>query len=99
MAGNLVFTRLAMGSRAACGLTQAGVVYCWGDNAFGELGDGTLTGRATPAPVAGDVRFSDITGGILHFCGLAQDGRALCWGFSSFGQAGVTGALMPCGTG
>lgn len=34
-----------------CVLLSSGEVDCWGDNASGQLGDGTVTPRATPAPV------------------------------------------------
>ncbi|HEX9165295.1 MAG TPA: hypothetical protein VF862_05260, partial [Gemmatimonadales bacterium] len=36
----------------SCGLTTGKVIYCWGDNQFGALGDGTLTNRLLPAKVA-----------------------------------------------
>jgi alpha-tubulin suppressor-like RCC1 family protein len=35
----------------ACAVTTQGGVVCWGDNTFGQLGDGT-TGTSRPAPVA-----------------------------------------------
>jgi alpha-tubulin suppressor-like RCC1 family protein len=35
----LEFTSVTSGDRHACGLTPAGVVYCWGKNDYGQLGN------------------------------------------------------------
>jgi alpha-tubulin suppressor-like RCC1 family protein len=36
-----------------CGVTTDHRIYCWGNNASGQLGDGTTTQRSTPVAVAG----------------------------------------------
>ncbi len=40
------------GGRFACAVTNADGVKCWGDNGFGQLGDGTLIVQRTPVDVA-----------------------------------------------
>jgi alpha-tubulin suppressor-like RCC1 family protein len=39
----------------ACGMTAAARLYCWGYNAYGQVGDGTLINRDVPVPVSGDI--------------------------------------------
>jgi alpha-tubulin suppressor-like RCC1 family protein len=34
-----------------CGITMRGVLYCWGQNKFGEMGDSTTMQRPSPVPV------------------------------------------------
>ena len=46
-------TALVPGIDHACAITTSKQVMCWGNNAKGQLGDGTLTARAAPAVVAG----------------------------------------------
>jgi alpha-tubulin suppressor-like RCC1 family protein len=53
VAGGLVFGSLSAGNRHSCGLTVAGMVYCWGYNYSGQLGDATTTNSNVPVKVAG----------------------------------------------
>ena len=44
---------MAAGGSFTCALTTAHAVKCWGNNSFGQVGDGTFTGRTSPVPVLG----------------------------------------------
>jgi alpha-tubulin suppressor-like RCC1 family protein len=72
--------KIVVGEYHSCALDDAGRAYCWGHNSTGQLGDGTLTDRRVPTPVAGDRRFRWIAAGGLQSCGVTLDGDGYCWG-------------------
>lgn len=76
----LSFYQVSGGGLHTCGLTLDGRLYCWGDNVFGELGDGTTTDRLKPVAVAGGLRFRQVSAGSVHTCAVTTDYRAYCWG-------------------
>jgi alpha-tubulin suppressor-like RCC1 family protein len=80
---------IAAGEDHTCALTSTGGVLCWGHNVTGELGDGTITDRATPAAVNGlSDRVTAIAAGDAHTCALTNKGAVLCWGANWYGELG-----------
>ena len=74
--------RLAGGGMHTCALKLDGTVWCWGNNANGELGDGTNTASLTPTRVSGLTGVSSISAKNAHTCALKTDGTVWCWGWN-----------------
>lgn len=89
VASDRTFTRVSAGAVSLCGLDSDGGAWCWGDNRYGQLGDGTLEERRTPVPVEGDLRFEEIAVGTFHTCALEKEGAAYCWGLGTVGSLGT----------
>jgi len=80
--------QIAVARDFACALNEEGAIGCWGDNARGQLGDGTLARRDAPTPVegAGDAR--EVAVGAAHACARLVSGAVFCWGANQHGQLG-----------
>jgi hypothetical protein len=97
--GRLRFSAISVGDGATCGVeAETGRAYCWGANAYGQLGDGTTTARAVPAAIAGAVRFATISSRGFLTCGLeAQTGVAYCWGHGYYGPSRLVPTIIGSG--
>src|SRR5258706_332114 len=82
------FTSVSAGSAYTCGVTSAGAAYCWGDNIYGDLGNGLTTYSSTPVAVSGGLTFAVVSAGYDHSCGVTTDGAAYCWGWNVSGELG-----------
>jgi alpha-tubulin suppressor-like RCC1 family protein len=89
VAPELNLRSVSVGYEVACGLTDTGATHCWGDNPYGQLGDGT-TGlpRMTPEPVVGGRTFQRVVAGYQRACGFTAEGGVYCWGRNDQGQLG-----------
>jgi len=89
---------IAAGGAQTCALLACGTVDCWGDNTFGELGDGTSTGpqrcgeelacSTAPVAVPGLSGVTALAAGAEHTCALLSAGTVACWGDNTFGELG-----------
>jgi alpha-tubulin suppressor-like RCC1 family protein len=78
----------------SCVVTTAGALVCWGANASGQLGDGTITPRIGPVTAMLDGVVAVATGGIAddgtgHTCAILTTGAVRCFGDGQLGQLGT----------
>jgi outer membrane protein OmpA-like peptidoglycan-associated protein len=96
---------LAVGKSHACAVSGngssnpgSGKLYCWGDNQFGQLGDGTNTSSSLPVlvttSISGAFMNASVRGIFLgdnHTCAITSIlsvNRLFCWGLNNKGQLG-----------
>ncbi|MEV5573152.1 hypothetical protein AB0L06_24175 [Spirillospora sp. NPDC052269] len=81
--------QLAAGNFHTCAVEPDGSTWCWGENKYGQLGDGTIKIATKPERVVGLAAnpVHLVTGG-YHTCATFADGTMWCWGQNNFGQVG-----------
>lgn len=83
--------------RHVCAVLEDGSAWCWGNNTYYQLGDGTRTMSSLPVRVKATVAFTRITVGAWHSCGIDTNGSAWCWGDNSVNQIdeALVAAIQP----
>lgn len=73
---------IATGAYHACALLKNNEVWCWGDNYFGQLGNGTKSHSFVPVKAVGlsGVEIKTIVAAHDQSCALLQNGHVKCWG-------------------
>lgn len=82
------FTKIVAAGGFSCALASDGGIYCWGNNAFGDLGDGTSIPHARPTQVGTATDWIDVDARTNAGCGIRTDHAMWCWGFGTTGQIG-----------
>ena len=79
-----------------CASTWDGEAYCWGANAFGQVGDGTTERRNVPTRVVNLPYAGQMVVGAQHVCAIAGQAAAYCWGAGgTLGNGSAGGSLTP----
>jgi alpha-tubulin suppressor-like RCC1 family protein len=100
--------RISAGSFHSCAIYDQGLLACWGDGEFGQLGigaEGTDFVSAAPMQVLrdvdGELEYIDdaaqVAAGKQHTCAITS-GRIECWGDNSAGQLGISPSELTTAT-
>jgi len=81
-------TAIASGGAHACAVTADRTVVCWGDNRYGQLGDGSTTDAPSPVKVSRLSYVATVAAGEWHTCAVLTTGQVKCWGANAQGQLG-----------
>jgi alpha-tubulin suppressor-like RCC1 family protein len=79
---------VAAGGNHSLALSTTGVVYAWGANGNGQLGDGTTTNRNTPVETQGLSHAVAVAAGSTHSLAIDDQGRLWAWGYNAHGELG-----------
>jgi len=102
--GSLTFTFIDQGGNYyynghTLAMASNGSVWAWGDNAEGQLGNGTTINQNVPVPVSGlPGNIVDVRAGGIHSMALDAKGNVWTWGSNDNGQIGDgtnTNQLVP----
>lgn len=87
---------LSVSERHGCAIGEAGGVYCWGGNRYGQVSRSMrdYLGHLSRVPLSG--KFVDVAVGEFHSCAVSRAGKVYCWGRNNYGQLG-NGTVSPRG--
>ena len=91
--GNFKYKELHPSSLHTCGITTQNDGLCWGDNTYGELGDGKTSKlpQDTPYIIIGQDKWVNMTTGYGYTCATDfYEGRNYCWGKNDLGTIGIS---------
>lgn len=82
--------KIAAGRFFSLAVKNDGSVWTWGQNLYGQLGDGTTTDRYTPVQVSGLTLAlpAVVATGAFHCTAVKSDGTVWAWGRNSYGNLG-----------
>ena len=92
LAGKAVIA-IAAGANHSLALTADGLVFAWGGNLYGQVGDDSGSNQASPVAVRRSGAFADqtlmaVTAGDVHSLALSASGRLFAWGENFHNQIG-----------
>ncbi len=81
------WSQISAGQTHSAAINSSGLLFTWGLNTLGQLGDGTLISRSSPFQV-GSSSWMFISSGDDFTSGITTDYAGFAWGQNNFGQLG-----------
>lgn len=84
-------TNVALGATHTCAIFSDESLRCWGNNAMGQLGNGTLVNSGKPVvifPSDNKLQPKLVQSGSHWTCAHLSDNSVQCWGLNEYGQLG-----------
>ncbi len=95
VAGVSGITSISAGKNWSLATLSGGTVEAWGENFFGQLGDGTKVASAVPEAVSGLTGVATVSAGSGFSLALMEGGTVMAWGRGDLGQLGNGDSLGP----
>jgi alpha-tubulin suppressor-like RCC1 family protein len=86
---------IAGGTNHCLTVCSDSTVKAWGDNYYGELGNGSNVNSVTPASVSSLTGVVSVSAGVYFSLALKEDGTVWSWGNGPLGLAGTTSSNVP----
>jgi alpha-tubulin suppressor-like RCC1 family protein/endonuclease/exonuclease/phosphatase family metal-dependent hydrolase len=79
---------VSAGGQSACEVRADTSLWCWGNAAYGQVGDGQTKDRINPQQI-GTLGWGSVSASGSTACGIRLDQTLWCWGMNHRGQLGI----------
>lgn len=80
--------KISAGKEHTIAIKTDGTLWAWGNNGFGQLGNGTTTNSNTPIQIGTANNWQSVSAGWAHTVAIKTDGTLWAWGANNYGQLG-----------
>ena len=82
------WAQISAGASHTLAVRNDGSLWAWGNNSFGQLGDGTTDNRFAPVRIGIDRNWLYVSAGYWHTLAIKTDGTLWAWGRNDEAQLG-----------
>ena len=87
------WAQVSAGNSVTCAIRDDSSLWCWGENSWGAVGDGSSTNRFTPVPIIPDTElefgWALVSTKGSSTCAIRDDSTLWCWGNNRNGTVGI----------
>ncbi len=88
--------KVSAGNFHSCAITSGGILKCWGDNFYRQIGEASLSASyVSPVVVMPGFSLISISASRYFSCALTDAFKVYCWGSDYIGNGGGSGSQTP----